>query len=141
MMSEIGRVVLNGVEQEIGVSADRRLLEWLRDELGMTGAKYGCGEAACGACSVLIDGALARACVVSLEEVVGRSVTTIEGLARDGQLHPVQQAFVEAGAMQCGFCTPGMVIAAVALLDARPHPTEHWLRSGVVLHLQLDRRT
>lgn len=134
-MTESRRVVVNGGEHEIGVTADRRLLEWLRDELGLTGAKYGCGEAACGACSVLIDGALARACIVSLDEVAGRSVTTVEGLARDGALHPVQQAFVDVGAMQCGFCTPGMVVAAVALLDTEPHPSDdditRWMAPNV----------
>jgi nicotinate dehydrogenase subunit B len=135
MMPEMGRVVVNGIERELRISANERLLEWLRDELGLTGAKYGCGEGACGACSVLIDGALARACVISLNDVAGRSVTTIEGLARDGKLHPVQQAFVEAGAMQCGFCTPGMVVAAVALLEAHSNPTDddiaHWMAPNV----------
>jgi len=135
MSSDSGRAFVNGVEREIGVTADRRLLEWLREELGLTGAKYGCGEAACGACSVLIDGSLARACVVSLEEVGGRSVTTVEGLARDGALHPVQQAFVDVGAMQCGFCTPGMVVAAVALLDTDPDPSDaeiaRWMAPNV----------
>ena len=135
MTSESGRVVVNGVEHEIDVAADRHLLEWLREALGLTGAKYGCGEAACGACSVLIDGVLARACVVSVDEVVGRSVTTVEGLARDGVLHPVAQAFVEVGAMQCGFCTPGMVVAAVALLDTNPDPQDdeiaRWMAPNV----------
>jgi isoquinoline 1-oxidoreductase len=132
---ETGRVVVNGVEHEIDVAADRRLLGWLRDELALTGTKYGCGEAACGACSVLIDGALERACVVSLAEVASRSVTTVEGLAHDGSLHPVQQAFVDVGAMQCGFCTPGMVVAAVALLDVDPHPSDdeiaRWMTPNV----------
>lgn len=124
MTAQNDRVVVNGLERRIGDPEDSRLLEWLREGLGLTGTKYGCGEAACGACSVLIDGQLARACVVPLEEVRGRSVTTIEGIAPDGKLHPVQQAFLDTGAMQCGFCTPGMVVAAVALLDAQPHPSD-----------------
>lgn len=135
MTSETGRVVVNGVEHEIGAALGFRLLDWLRNTLELTGTKYGCGEAACGACSVLIDGVLARACVVTTGEVAGRSVTTIEGLARDGELHPVQRAFVEAGAMQCGFCTPGMIVAAVALLDAHPHPSDdeivRWMAPNV----------
>ena len=118
-MSEPGRIVVNGVAHEAG-AADTTLLMWLREDLGLTGAKYACGESQCGACSVLVDGTLTRACVTVLGDVVGRVVTTIEGLAAGGDLHPVQHSFVEAGAMQCGFCTPGMVMAAVALLDAQP---------------------
>jgi aerobic-type carbon monoxide dehydrogenase small subunit (CoxS/CutS family) len=144
LMSEISRVVVNGVEYEIGVAGDRRLLDWLREDLGLTGAKYGCGEAACGACSVMIDGALARACVVATGDVVGRSVTTIEGLARNGELHPVQHAFVHVDAMQCGFCTPGMVIAAVALLNVHPHPSDdeitHWMVPNLCRPARLGRR-
>jgi nicotinate dehydrogenase subunit A len=124
LVADPGRVVVNGVEHEISDLAGRVLLGWLRDELGLTGTKYGCGEESCGACSVMIDGALARACTVRAEEVVGRSITTIEGLAPDGVLHPVQRALLDAGAMQCGFCTPGMVIAAVALLDTHSDPSD-----------------
>ncbi len=130
-----GTIIVNGAAEEIGATADPRLLDWLRDTLGLTGAKYGCGEAACGACSVLIDGVLARACVVATREVAGRSVTTVEGLTRNGVLHPVQQAFLDVGAMQCGFCTPGMVVAAAALLDANAAPSDaeiiRWMAPNV----------
>ena len=124
MASDTGPVVVNGVEHEVDATDTRPLLEWLRDHLGLTGTKYGCGESACGACSVLLDGELARACVVGMAEVAGRTVTTVEGLTGPGgSLHPVQQAFVDAGAMQCGYCTPGMVVATVALLAGHPRPT------------------
>ncbi|HWS48360.1 MAG TPA: molybdopterin cofactor-binding domain-containing protein [Acidimicrobiia bacterium] len=124
MASDTGPVVVNGVEHEVDATDTRSLLEWLRDHLGLTGTKYGCGESACGACSVLLDGELARACVVGMAEVAGRTVTTVEGLTGPGgSLHPVQQAFVDAGAMQCGYCTPGMVVATVALLAGHPRPT------------------
>jgi isoquinoline 1-oxidoreductase len=123
MSSEPGRVVVNGAPHDVTMPEDGSLLTFLRDELYLTGTKYACGEQQCGACSVLVDGALTRACVTPVADTVGRSVVTIEGLAADGRLHPVQRAFVDAAAMQCGFCTPGMVIAAAALLDARPHPS------------------
>ncbi len=131
----MNRAVVNGVEREVGDAGDAHLLDWLRDTLGLTGTKYGCGEAACGACSVLIDGSLARACAVSVAEVSGRSVTTVEGLSNSGALHPVQEALLELGAIQCGFCTPGMVMAAVALLAANAHPTDadivRWMTPNV----------
>jgi nicotinate dehydrogenase subunit B len=129
------RVAVNGVDHDIGAPAEVSLLEWLRETVGLTGTKYGCGESACGACSVLIDGALARACAVSIGDVVGRSITTIEGLTHNGALHRVQQAFLDIGAMQCGFCTPGMVVAAVALLDSNPLPSDdeivRWMAPNV----------
>jgi aerobic-type carbon monoxide dehydrogenase small subunit (CoxS/CutS family) len=95
----------------------------LRDELGLTGSKYGCGEGQCGACTVLIGGAPRRSCQVPVSAAVGKPVTTIEGLEKEGLLHPVQQAFLDAGAFQCAFCTPGMIMSSVALLDAKPNPT------------------
>jgi isoquinoline 1-oxidoreductase len=129
------RIAVNGVDHDIGAAADLRLLDWLREAVGLTGTKYGCGESACGACSVLIDGALARACAVPTGDVAGRSVTTIEGLTRNGTLHSVQQAFLDVGAMQCGFCTPGMVVAGVALLDSNPRPSDdeivRWMAPNV----------
>ncbi len=131
----MSRAVVNGVEHEVGDAGDAHLLDWLRDTLGLTGTKYGCGETACGACSVLIDGRLARACTVPMADVAGKSVTTIEGLSSGAVLHPVQQALLEVGAIQCGFCTPGMVMAAVALLDANPHPSDadivEWMSPNV----------
>ncbi len=107
---------LNGQPTALDTPGERSLLSVLRTELGLTGAKYGCGIGACGACTVLIDGHPARACRRTLREVDGREVTTIEGLATQGQLHPLQQAFIDHGALQCGFCTPGMILTAHALL-------------------------
>ena len=131
----MSRAVVNGVEREVGGAGDVHLLDWLRDTLGLTGTKYGCGESACGACSVLIDGSLARACTIAVAEVAGRAVTTIEGLSSGGALHPVQDALLQMGAIQCGFCTPGMVMAAVALLAANPHPSDaeivEWMTPNV----------
>ena len=118
------RVAVNGVDHDIGAAADLPLLSWLREVVGLTGTKYGCGESACGACSVLIDGALARACAVATRDVAGRSVTTIEGLSRNDTLRSVQQAFLDVGAMQCGYCTPGMILQSVALLRRHPMPSE-----------------
>jgi CO/xanthine dehydrogenase Mo-binding subunit/aerobic-type carbon monoxide dehydrogenase small subunit (CoxS/CutS family) len=103
----------------------------LREELDLTGAKYGCGEGVCGACTVLVAGEPARSCVLALRELAGREVTTVEGLAGDGRLHPVQQAFIEVGAMQCGYCTPGMLISAVALLARDPDPDEQHVRASM----------
>lgn len=129
------RLVVNGVVHEIGLDRDRTLLYVLREELGLTGAKYGCGEGECGACSVLLDGVAVRACKTALGEAVGRSVTTVEGLATSGRLHPVQQAILDTGAFQCGFCIPGMVVSAAALLQRNPDPTEEAIRAGLDLNL------
>ena len=129
------RLEVNGSEREITAEPGRTLLEALRGDLGLTGAKPGCGEGACGACTVLLDGAPVRSCLLALEEAAGRRVTTAEGLAAGGRLHPVQQAFVEAGAMQCGYCTPGLVVAAAALLQTNPNPGEAELRSALDGHI------
>jgi aerobic-type carbon monoxide dehydrogenase small subunit (CoxS/CutS family) len=99
------------------------LLSVLRDDLALTGTKYGCGEGRCGACTVLIDGKARRSCQTEVGECSGKEITTIEGLARDGQLHPLQAAFLEVGAMQCGYCTPGMIVAGTALLAKNADPT------------------
>jgi aerobic-type carbon monoxide dehydrogenase small subunit (CoxS/CutS family) len=115
---------VNGVDHPISLDRDRSLLYVLREELGLTGTKYGCGEGECGACKVLLDGVAVRSCMTRVGEAVGRSITTIEGLAQGDRLHPVQQAFVDAGAFQCGFCTPGMIMAAVSLLARTPAPSE-----------------
>ena len=106
----------------IEVAAHRTLLDVLRNELGLTGTKEGCGTGSCGACTVLLDGRAVNACLVFVAEVQGRSVTTIEGLAVAGELHPLQQAFMDEGAVQCGFCTPGVILSAKALLDETPQP-------------------
>jgi nicotinate dehydrogenase subunit A len=122
---------VNGVDHPIPLDRDRSLLYVLREELGLTGPKYGCGEGECGACKVLVDGVAVRSCVTPIGEVVGRSITTIEGLAEGERLHPVQQAFIAAGAFQCGFCTPGMIMAAVSLLTRNPHPTDEAIRAAM----------
>lgn len=114
---------VNGREHAVAADPDDGLLWVLREELGLTGAKYGCGEGQCGACTVLVDGQAVRSCVTRVGSLAGRAVTTIEGLAADGRLHPVQQAFVEADAFQCGYCTPGMIMGAAALLRSRRSPS------------------
>ena len=129
------KILVNGVERELGAAGARTLLEALREDLGLTGVKYGCGEGSCGSCTVLLDGEPVRACQLSAGEVAGRSVTTIEGLAAHGALHPVQRAFVELGAMQCGFCVPGMVLAAAALLARSPDPDEAEVRAALAGNL------
>jgi len=115
---------LNGTEVRLDVDGDRHLLWVLRTELGLTGTKYGCGEGHCGACTVLVDGKPVHACRKAVKDLKGRDVVTIEGLEKDGRLHPVQEAFVASDGLQCGFCTPGMVMEAVGLLLAEPHPSE-----------------
>lgn len=125
------RLRVNGVDRPISLDRDRSLLYCLREELGLTGTKYGCGEGECGACKVLIDGVAVRSCMTPVGEAVGRSITTIEGLAIDGKLHPVQQAFADSGAFQCGYCTPGMIVAAVSLLSQNPRPSDEEVRAAL----------
>ena len=120
--------VLNGRVQEIDVEPHELLLDVVRDRLGLTGAKRSCDVQVCGACTLLVDGRPVSACTTLAFEVRGRSVMTIEGLADDGKLHPLQQAFIEHGGFQCGFCTPGMLLAAKALLDEIPNPSEEQLK-------------
>ena len=114
---------VNGTRHRVETDAETSLLSVLRDELNLTGAKYGCGEGQCGACTVLVDGIAVRSCLKSAASTAGRQVTTIEGLARDGKLHPVQEAFIEAEALQCGYCTPGMIMSAAGLLSKKANPT------------------
>ena len=120
---------VNGATCRVAAAPRRSLLSAVRDELGLTGAKPACGEGACGACTVLVDRVPVRACVTPLERAAGRQVTTIEGLERGERLHPVQQAFVDEGALQCGYCTPGMVMAAVGLLNTAPAPSDAEIRA------------
>jgi isoquinoline 1-oxidoreductase alpha subunit len=115
---------INGHPQRIEADPEQSLLETLRNQLDMTGTKYGCGEGQCGACTVLVNGQPARSCITPISAVMGKQITTIEGLEKDGQLHPLQQAFLDADAMQCGYCTPGMILAGVALLKKNPDPGE-----------------
>ncbi len=114
---------VNGRRETVSAEAGDRLLDVLRHDLGLTGAKYGCGEGQCGACTVLMDGRAVKSCVTRVEAVGARPIVTIEGLASADALHPVQEAFLEVEAFQCGYCTPGMIVATVALLRARPDPT------------------
>ncbi len=107
------------------------LLEFLRDDLGLTGTKYGCGEGQCGACTVLVDRAAVRSCITPVSAAAGRTITTIEGLETNGKLHPVQQAFLDAGAMQCGYCTAGMILSCVSLLEHHPHADENEARRAL----------
>jgi len=123
-MEEVLRFTLNGKPATVTVDTDRKLLWVLRTELGLTGTKYGCGEGHCGACTVLLDDRPVRSCVVPARAAQGKSVTTIEGLARNGDLHPLQKAFIENDALQCGFCTPGMILTAYGLLRRNPRPSE-----------------
>ncbi len=125
---------LNGRATTVSADADRPLLSVLRGDLGLTGAKYGCGIGACGACTVLVAGKAVRACRTTLSSVAGRDVTTIEGLARAG-LHPLQQAFIDHGALQCGYCTPGMLLAAHALLLEQHHPSREAIVAALEQHL------
>jgi len=130
-------LVVNQAHYRLLVDPERMLLWVLRDELDLTGTKYGCGEGQCGACTVLIDGAPVRSCLTRVGKVAGREITTIEGLEqraglerKDG-LHPVQQAFLDADALQCGYCTPGMILASVALLEKKPKPSEPEIRRAL----------
>ncbi|MCK7462031.1 MAG: (2Fe-2S)-binding protein [Sphingobacterium sp.] len=123
-MDKTIRFTLNGKEVAVEASPERMLLWVLRTDLDHTGTKYGCGEGYCGACTVLVDGKPTYSCQFPLAKAEGRSVLTIEGLARGGRLHPLQQAFADEGALQCGYCTPGMILQAYALLLRKPDPTE-----------------
>lgn len=115
---------INGQSFSVDVEPDTSLLSVLREQLDLTGTKYGCGEGQCGACTVLIDGRAHRSCTAPISTVVGKSIFTVEGLAKGDRLHPVQQAFLEEGAMQCAYCTSGMIMSAVSLLNNRENPTD-----------------
>lgn len=122
---------LNGKMTEVLIEPDQILLGVLRDHFGLTGTKYGCGIGFCGSCTILVDNEAVRSCNMAISEVAGRKVVTIEGLAVDGKLHPVQQAFVDNDALQCGFCTPGMIMNATGLLINNPDPTTQQIREGM----------
>jgi carbon-monoxide dehydrogenase small subunit len=122
---------LNGRDYSLEVRDDMRLLDFLREELKLTGTKEGCGEGECGACTVIIDGKAVNSCLVLAPEIDGKEVITVEGLERDGRLHPLQESFIEKGAIQCGFCTPGMLMSAKALLDRNPDPSDEEIMEAI----------
>lgn len=124
-------LVVNQKHYRLQLDPNSLLLWVLRDDLELTGSKYGCGEGHCGACTVLIDGAPVRSCITPVNKVAGKEITTIEGLAQNGRLHPLQEAFIQADAMQCGYCTPGMILSGVGLLKKTPHPTEPDIRRAL----------
>ena len=128
-------LLVNGVSHQLDIPADEPLLSVLRNRLDLTGTKYGCGEGQCGACTVLLDGKPIRSCRTPVRSAAGKKTTTIEGLEQDGRLHPVQQAFLDNEAFQCGYCTPGMIMGAVALLNSNPHPSEQEILQGMQGHI------
>ena len=122
---------LNGKEISVSVEPFEMLADTLRDRLNLTGTKKGCGQGECGACTVIMDGAAVNSCMVPSAKAEGSCVVTIEGLGENGKIHPIQQAFVDAGAVQCGFCTPGMILSTKALLDEKPNPTKEEIRTAL----------
>ena len=129
------RIKVNGVQYEREVPTGRLLLDFLRYDLGLTGSKEGCSVGVCGACTVLMDGKMISSCLAPAVFADGHQITTVEGLAEDGRLHPVQQAFIDYGGFQCGICTPGQVVAAKALLDANPNPSEEEIKDWMMGNL------
>jgi aerobic-type carbon monoxide dehydrogenase small subunit (CoxS/CutS family) len=130
-MPDVKELRINGAMVRVSAEGERSLLGVLRDDLGLTGSKYGCGEGRCGACTVLVDGEPVRSCVTKISAVTTRAITTIEGLEENGTLHPLQEAFLEFGAMQCGYCTCGMIMSGVGLLRKNSQPT----REEIVEHM------
>jgi len=134
-MTQVIRMTVNGQPVELAVEPYRTVLDVLRDDLELTGAKKGCDRGDCGACTVLLDGKPVTSCMILAVQADGCRITTIEGLRTDSKLHPLQQAFVDYGAVQCGFCTPGMVLSAVALLEENPQPSEAQVREAIAGNL------
>jgi len=131
-MARVAQLIVNGHKYAVDAEESSSLLSVLRDQLDLTGTKYGCGEGQCGACTVLIDGRARRSCLTQIGSIGSKQITTIEGLASGEQLHPLQQAFLDEGAMQCAYCTSGMIMSAVGLLQTNPNPTP----SETVEHMQ-----
>ncbi len=129
------RITVNDVQYSLAVTPEERLIDMLRHQLRLTGVKEGCGEGQCGACTVIMDGLAVNACMILAYQARDRSILTIEGLGREGNLDPLQESFVQNGAIQCGYCTPGMILAAKALLMQNPHPTEAEIREGIAGNL------
>lgn len=134
-MKHLIKLTVNGEEYEVAIEPNRSLLDVLRDDLELTGTKKGCETGDCGACTVVLDGKTVNACLILAVSANGKSILTIEGVAQGGKLHPVQEAFIEHGAIQCGYCTPGMIMMAKALLDENPRPTEAEVRFGIAGNL------
>jgi nicotinate dehydrogenase subunit A len=130
-MTKIIELSVNGAKHRIDAENERSLLTVLREELDLTGAKYGCGEGQCGACTVLINGQPAKSCITQVGNVTGKQILTIEGLAKNGRLHPLQEAFLDNVAMQCGFCIPGMIMSGAGLLRKNPNPSEGEILSAM----------
>jgi carbon-monoxide dehydrogenase small subunit len=122
---------INNDNYEVEIEPSRLLADVIREDIGLTGTKKGCEIGVCGACTVLLDGKAVSSCLMLAVHAVGKKITTIEGLMKNGELHPLQQAFVDYGAFQCGFCTPGVLMASKAMLDENPHPHEHEIREGL----------
>jgi carbon-monoxide dehydrogenase small subunit len=122
---------INDEDYEVEVEPSRLLVDAIREDLGLTGTKKGCEIGVCGACTVLLDGKVVSSCLMLAAHAVGKKITTIEGLTKNGELHPLQKAFIDHGAFQCGFCTPGMILTSKAILDENPHPTEEEIREGL----------
>jgi len=122
---------VNGRERQVDAAPEQKLLYVLREQLGLTGTKYGCGEGQCGACTVLINGQATRSCMSPVVSAVGKTITTIEGLGHEGNLHPVQEAFLRAEAFQCGYCTSGAILSAVSLLNKTPHPSDQQIMAAM----------
>jgi carbon-monoxide dehydrogenase small subunit len=131
-MKEEIEIIVNGESYRIPVEPRKTLLELLREDIGLTGTKEGCSIGVCGACTVLLDGMAVKSCLILAVKANGKKVTTIEGLADGQKLHKIQESFIKRDALQCGFCTPGMIIASKALLDENPHPTEEEIKMGLV---------
>lgn len=131
MAKQIVRLRVNGYSYEVLTEPSRPLLDVVRDDLGLTGTKEGCGTGDCGACTMFMNGEPVTSCLVIAPDAEGYEITTIEGLAKDGKLHPVQQAFIDHGALQCGYCIPGMIMSAVALLERIPDPSFDEIRAGI----------
>lgn len=125
------QLTVNGKQYSLSIDEDKRLIDVLREDLGLIGVKEGCGEGECGACTVIMDGKTVNSCLVMGFQANGSNIVTIEGLEKDGRLDPVQQAFIDVGAVQCGFCIPGMILSVRALLDENPNPTEEEIREGI----------
>jgi carbon-monoxide dehydrogenase small subunit len=125
------QIRINEKDCTLNIDENMRLLDLLRDELGLLGAKEGCGEGECGACTIIMNGKAVNSCLVMAFQADGANILTIEGLEKNGEIHPIQQAFIDAGAVQCGYCTPGMIMSTKALLDRNPNPTREEIREGI----------